>query len=135
MRILLLAAALLLSSCGRQAAEPSLANGSYSAQGRDRLCVTGEAGAQRLGFITFGGGDTNCSARGRVAAKGATWELTPTGDADCRIPLSLNDGTIALGPASPACAYYCGPGASFAGRGFRPSKGAAVTDLAGDPLC
>ena len=35
----------------------------------------------------------------------------------------------------PACSYYCGPGASMAGKSFNRRHGRDAVDLAGDPLC
>ena len=34
-------------------------------EGRDRLCIAGEAGNYRAGLIAYGQGDVNCSASGR----------------------------------------------------------------------
>lgn len=140
MRFLILIAVLALAACSSgEVSVPdvaaSLPTGTYG-QGRDALCVTGTTGGQRAGFVVYGAGDENCSARGTIAQEGLTLTLTPQGDAGCRIPLSLKDDRIALGSGTPTCNYYCGPGATFAGKSFgRDTNTRTVTDFGGDPLC
>lgn len=121
---------LLLSAC---AAEPEVERSLYAGDGRDRLCIDGD----RAGFITYGDGDANCSATGTLTKDEAIWTLAPRGDEDCRIPLSLVDGRLSIGPGHPSCAYYCGPGAAFASRslGKIPGDPRQATDFGGDPLC
>jgi len=141
MRFLIPIATLLLAACStEEVSAPDVAaalpTGTYSGNGRDALCVTAVAGGQRAGFVVYGKGDENCSARGTIAQQGLTWTLTPQGDAECRIALSLNDNRIAPGPGTPTCGYYCGPGVTFAGTSFgRDTNTRTVTDFAGDPLC
>ena len=137
MRCFILACALIATACAKeQPAAPALAAGTYSGGGRDALCVSGVAGAQRAGFVVYGADNANCSLSGRIEAAGDGWALTPTGDATCKIPLTANAGQIALGAGTAGCNYYCGPSASFAGKAFRHSPDAKpATDLAGDPLC
>jgi hypothetical protein len=140
MRTIILAA-LVLTACAKEAAPPrppELAPGVFAANQRDALCVMGIGGVQRAGFIAFGANDTNCSARGKIVqASPGQWQLQPDGDAECRIPLTVTKDGMALGPVSQACAYYCPPGLSFAGKAFTRIENAAkpATDLAGDPLC
>jgi hypothetical protein len=140
MRSIILAA-LMLTACAKEAAPPrppELAPGVFAANPRDALCVIGIGAVQRAGFIAFGPGDANCSARGKVVQAGAgKWQLQPDGDAECRIPLVVTKDGIALGPVSQACAYYCPPGLSMAGKAFIRIENASkpITDLAGDPLC
>ena len=138
MRLLLLAFALTVTACAQEepAAPPGLAAGTYTKGGRDALCISGQGGTQRAGFVVYGADNANCSASGRIEASGADWTLIPAGDAECRIPVTVTPGRISLGPSNPACAYYCGPGASFAGKSFSQSPSAKpAADLAGDPLC
>ena len=133
----------LLAACSQEPAPSGLATGLFAGEGRDALCIAGEAGSQRAGFIAYGDGDTNCSARGRVVAESSGFALVPQGEGDCRIPVTQTQTGVALGKAPASCSYYCGPGASFEGKGFRlvspGDAGAAETtpmvDLAGDPLC
>lgn len=140
MRALLISLTFLLSACGRddpaasQTAE-AVSEGSpetyasFAGSGRDRLCVGGPNAAAAV--MSYGDGDNNCLVRGRIEG-GA---LIPNGDESCRIPVKETGDSIAIGtPAS--CAYYCGPGATLAGKTFsRMDKPEPVTDIAGDPLC
>ena len=133
-RILLLAA--LLAACSQEAAPPSLATGTFAGEGRDRLCIAGEPGAYRAGLIAYAEGKVNCSAAGRLEQAGARWALVPKGEGDCRIPVELDGNIVRIGQPPAACSYYCGPGASLAGKAYnRADMGAKAVDLAGDPLC
>lgn len=146
MRKLLLALGfLLIGACGRsdeaprqqpateQAAQAS-AIATYSGAGRNRLCLEESKG--RAAFITYGQGDANCTAVGSLKREGDAATLIPDGDQACQIQLATSGDTIRLGSSSPACSYYCGPSASFAGAEFRLSKDQVpVTDFAGEPLC
>jgi hypothetical protein len=128
--------ALLVAACSQQPATPTLATGTFAGEARDRLCIAGEAGAYRAGVIAYGEGDINCSASGRLEPAEAAWQLIPTGEGDCKIPLDIQGNTVRIKQVPSACAYYCGSGASMAGRTYnRTDMGAKVTDLAGDPLC
>lgn len=128
--------ALLLAACSQQEKDPSIPTGSYAGQGRDRLCIAGEAGNYRGGLIAFGDGETNCSASGRLLAEGGKYVLIPRGEGDCRIPLEIKANLVKVGQPPAACAYYCGPDAEMAGRAFnKADTGSQVVDLAGDPLC
>ncbi len=122
----------LLAACSPEPAEPQTERQLYAGEARDRLCIVGERG----GFITYGDGDANCSARGRVEKAGGRLLLIPDGDPDCRIEASLSGDRLTFGALAPACAYYCGPGATFADRSLTKSTSAsAAVDFAGDPLC
>ena len=126
----------LLAACSQEAAQPSLATGTFAGEGRDRLCIAGDPGAYRAGLIAYGEGNANCSAAGRLEQSGATWVLVPQGEGDCRIPLEINGNIARIGRPPAACSYYCGPGASLAGKAYnRADMGAKATDFAGDPLC
>ena len=129
----ILALVLLLSACSPEASEGPVERSLYAGGGRDRLCRAGD----RVGFITYGEGDANCSVRGRLDRAGEhLLTIVPDGDQDCRIELYEQGGSLRLGKVAAACAYYCGPGASFEGRAFAENASAsAVTDFAGDPLC
>ncbi len=122
----------LLAACSPEAPAPRTENLLYAGAGRDRLCVDG----QRGGLIVYGKGDANCSARGRVERSGDKLILIPEGDSDCRIPAELNGDSLRLGRRSPACAYYCGPDADYAGKVLAKNASASpAVDFAGDPLC
>lgn len=127
-----LALVLLLAACSPQAPEPPGERLLYAGEGRDRLCMAG----QRGGFIAYGDGDANCSARGRFERTGDRLLLIPDGDSDCRIEGALEGGRLTLGARSDACAFYCGPGADYAGKAFKQSASASpAVDFGGDPLC
>jgi hypothetical protein len=127
---------LLLGACSQQPVEPSIPTGTYAGPGRDRLCLAGEAGNYRGGLIAYGGGDTNCSASGRVVTEGGRLVLVPRGEGDCRIPLEIQGDSVRIGRPPAACSYYCGPGAEMAGRTFnRADASQKAVDFAGDPLC
>ena len=135
MRILTLSL-LLLAACSQEPAQPTLATGTFAGNGRDRLCIAGDAGAYRAGLIAYGEGNNNCSASGRLERVGESWALVPKGEGDCRIPLALEGNVIRLGQPPAACSYYCGPGAAMAGKSYnRSDMGAKAVDHAGDPLC
>ena len=130
------AISLLLAACSGQPAETGLQGGTFAGEGRDRLCIAGEAGAQRAGLIAYGTGDVNCSASGSLEHAGQAWVLVPKGEGDCRIPLNINGQNVTIGKVPAACSYYCGPGASLEGKQFgQLNQAENVTDLAGDPLC
>jgi hypothetical protein len=129
----ILALTLLLAACSAEELPKSAGLATYAGQGRDRLCTRGD----RAGFITYGTNDANCSAQGRLDRAGEhRLTFVPTGDQDCRIAVEEQGATLRLGKASAACAYYCGPGASFDGKSFAKSPSASpAVDFAGDPLC
>ena len=132
---LLLFSAFLLTACSREPASPDLA-GSYSGQGRDRLCIAGEDEALRAGVIAYGAGDMNCSAAGRLERSDTGFVLLPSGDSECRIPLAVDGGAVTIGDVPATCSYYCAPGATLSGKSFaKDSATTAGTDFAGDPLC
>ena len=124
---------LLLAGCSQEPAPEAAEQALYVGEGRDSLCIKGE----RAGFITYGEGDMNCSAKGRLERAGVTPSaILPDGDQDCRIALSSAGESITLGAAGESCSYYCGPGASFAGKRFtKASPDSPAVDFAGDPLC
>ena len=127
---------LLLSACSQEPTQPTVPTGIFAGDGRDRLCIAGEASAYRAGLIAYGEGDNNCSASGRLEKAGDGWMLVPKGEGDCRIPLTIDGNVIRMGQAPAACAYYCGPGATLAGRSYnRTNMGPKAVDLAGTPLC
>lgn len=128
--------AMVLAACSQQPAEPTLATGTFAGEGRDRLCIAGEPGNYRGGLIAFGEGDVNCSASGRIEVRGGGLALLPRGEGDCRIPLIGGGNSIRVGEVPAACSYYCGPGATLAGKNYNRMDGRSqATDLAGDPLC
>ena len=124
---------LLLAACSPEAPERPVEPSLYAGEGRDRLCRAGD----RIGFITYGEDDANCSVRGRVNRAGEhLLSIVPSGDEDCRIELHEEGSSVRLGKRAAACAYYCGPDVSFEGRTFTESASASpAVDFAGDPLC
>lgn len=140
MRATLIPLLLLTAACRQHEAAPeepvqapeTSAVTAFAGTGRDRLCLKEEEG--RAAFITYAAqGDTNCSVRGSASDGPA---IRPDGDTSCAIPFDRQGDRITLGAGGEACAYYCGPGASFEGKSFvRMDKAEPVTDIAGDPLC
>lgn len=139
---LLFALSLLLAACSQQPAEPRQSNDMevWTAGTRDRLCIKGD----RAGFIVYGKGDANCSARGRVSRDGDAIRITPDGETKCHFDGHewVGDGPRRMmafgvaGKGDEACNYYCGPGASLKQVQFGIANGKSdATDLAGDPLC
>jgi hypothetical protein len=127
---------MILGGCSQQAADQTLATGTFVGEGRDRLCIAGEPGSYRAGLIAYGKGDTNCTASGSVDAQGGQMALVPRGETSCRIPLTVDGNSVRIGEAPAACSYYCGPGASLSGKAYsRSDTGSKAVDLAGDPLC
>jgi hypothetical protein len=130
----ILALVLLLAACTQEAPRKPVEQAiTYAGEGRDRLCTKGD----RAGFIAYGKNDSNCTAQGRIERSGEhLLTLQPVGDADCRIPIAEQAGTLRLGKAGAACSYYCGPDASFDGKAFtKDASASAAVDFAGDPLC
>ena len=122
----------MLAACSPEPAKPPTEKLLYAGEGRDRVCVAGERG----GIIVYGEKDANCTARGRIERSGDRLILTPDGDPDCRIDGKVDGDRLSLGPRADACAYYCGPGADFAGKVLaRNAAASPAVDFAGDPLC
>ena len=134
---LLLPCFVLLAACSQEQ-DPAftIATGTFAGEGRDRLCIAGEAGSYRAGLVAFAAGDSNCSASGRIDEKDGQLALVPRGEGACRIPLSIEGNMVRIGQVPAACSYYCGPAASLNGKSFsRADMGTTAADLAGDPLC
>jgi len=128
---------MLLVACS-QAKDPgsTIATGNFAGERRDSLCIAGDVGNYRAGFIAFGAGDVNCSVSGRIEMQSGKISIVPRGEGACRIPISIEGDTVRIGEVPAACSYYCGLGASMAGTSFnRADAGVMATDLAGDPLC
>ena len=124
----------LLAACSQEAAPPPPPKIElFAGEGRDRLCIKGD----RIGFIAYGSVDANCSVRGRIDRTGEHGlSIIPDGDRDCRIEAQEQHGRLRLGKVTAACAYYCGPGASFEAKAFTKGAGASpAVDFVGDPLC
>jgi len=128
---------MLLAACSQgQESAQSMATGNFAGEGRDRFCIAGEPGNYRGGLIAFASGDVNCSASGRIEMQGTQVTLVPRGEGGCRIPISIEGNAVRIGEVPGACSYYCGPGATMAGKSFnRANAGATAADLAGEPLC
>jgi hypothetical protein len=128
---------LLLAACSKDADLGDALVGVYRSQDRDALCVAGEGEALRAGLIAYGTGAANCSLAGRAEARGDVLVITPRGDSECSVEIGFANGVATVGARSPACAYYCGPGADYTGRVLRktPDSTPKVADFAGDSLC
>ena len=136
MRCLLPLLMLAVASCSGPSVDPGTQSGSFRGAGRDRLCIAGEGESRRVGVISYGKGDANCSAAGTLTKAGAEYALVPQGEGACRIGLSISGDTVKVMSVAGACAYYCAPDAALAGKVFRRDAAAKpVTDFAGDPLC
>jgi hypothetical protein len=141
MRITALLLFVLLSACQKESGEvqePAVSGGpelmTYVGHGRDRLCLDERAG--RIGLISYGKDNANCSLRGTVTRAGPRLTIAPDGDETCRLTASMTGESLSIVAAETQCAFYCGPGASLSGSTFRRSGQAVpVTDLAGEPLC
>ncbi|MDQ3074160.1 MAG: hypothetical protein M3Q88_00910 [Pseudomonadota bacterium] len=139
----LLFSVLALTACSEKPTATGLATGLFAGEGRDALCIVGVPGEQRAGFIVYGEGNVNCSARGTIAVNGNDFILVPSGEGDCRIPLQIGRASVVIGHQAAGCDYYCGPAVRFGekkfGRVDRSNAAAARTnpmvDVAGDPLC
>ena len=130
-------AILLLAGCS-QGADPGDAwIGNYRGPNRDALCVAREGQGFKAGLITYGDGDMNCSLSGPAQIRGDGLVITPRGDSECSVQVSITNGIATFGQRTSACAYYCGPGANFAGRKLpkAPDASTKVSDFAGVPLC
>jgi hypothetical protein len=113
-------AVLLLAACSPEPAADALKPGTYFGSGRDALCIMDKAAPQRFAFIAFTKSeDTNCAAEGRVERTASGAALVPAGEGECRIPLIIDGNTLRFGQVPSNCAYYCGPGAAFAGQSFQ----------------
>lgn len=128
---------------GVQTAElTGLYEGAGEGERRDRICVIDRGtGIARFGIVTWAEAGVNCSGEGEAVREGEALRLTMAGDEECTIEARIENGTVTLPPAIPeGCAYYCGPGATLAGKAFEKTGGTAedamrATDLVGDPLC
>ncbi|MEO6248291.1 MAG: hypothetical protein ABIO85_06875 [Sphingomicrobium sp.] len=139
MRIALLWLPLVVAGCsaGTPSGAPGLAPGTFAGAGKDRLCIAGEGAGLRAGLIVYGAdGAANCSLAGKLTHGGTGWTLTPHGEGACAVSLIIAGDRVAVTQVPAACAYYCGPRASLAGKSFTGSATAsAAVDLAGDRLC
>lgn len=124
---------LILAACSQ---EPERTAQAWQ-KGRDGLCLAGDGETLRAGLVVYGADNANCSLAGSAARTGDTLVITPKGEGPCRVEVTLTGETAVIGRRSPACAYYCGPGADYSGRKLRKSGSAIgkVADLAGDRLC
>ena len=136
MRLIFLSA-LLLTACSEDVVAPSPAAGLFAGTGRDRLCISSAADAYRIGIVTYGEGDNNCTIQTKVTAAGHGSLVDALGDPACKFLIESDGTTLTLPERLPAaCDYYCGPTAALAGKKFtRASDTTPATDLAGDPLC
>jgi len=137
MRVLLCLVVLAGTSCTKAADPGDALVGVYRRSDRDGLCIAREGEALKAGLITYGNGATNCSLAGRAEIRGDILVVSPRGELDCSVEIRVANGAATLGGRTQSCAYYCGPGADYAGRVLRKAPDAAnkVTDFAGDPLC
>jgi len=139
MRIEIAIVALIAASACDRIPDNSQLKGVYAGQGRDALCLVAPMGSEKLGagIVTYGSGDNNCTLTGEVrTAEGAIAFYADHDDA-CHFALNQESEALVLPQQIPAsCSYYCGPGASLAGKRFEKREGASrPADFAGDPLC
>ena len=59
MRNLLPCFALLVACSQEKEPAATVVTGIFAGEGRDKLCIAGDAGKYRMGLITFGSGDAN----------------------------------------------------------------------------
>ena len=127
---------LLVTACAPSDPDGPAA-GTFAGAGRDRLCIAGTAGALRGGMVTYAANArANCTVAGSLTMAGDRLTLKPQGEGACQIGFTIKGDRAATGAIPASCAYYCGPGATLAGKAFkRDPKSSLATDLAGDPLC
>ena len=141
MRVLVIPLLLLTGACQQEA--PVTGPGGqqkggaitvYAGSGRDRLCLAEQGGT--ASFITYAASsDANCTVQGSWSPAGPQ-AIRPNEDRSCSITFNKDGRSVQLLAGGAGCAYYCGLGASFAGKTFvRMDKPDQVTDFAGDPLC
>jgi len=132
---------LLLAACSDQAsqqpADLSVDTGTYAGQGRDRLCLAKSAQTWTIGVVTYGGGDFNCTFRGKVRTAEHGMLAEAAADPACKLVITPDGSTLRIEvPDKKACEYYCGPGATLADRSFKHDNAATpAVDFAGEPLC
>jgi hypothetical protein len=143
MRFLLPPMVLLTAACGQSDAPgnqvdaegrpEAIVDAHWTGGGRDRMCMKNE----RAGLIVYAAeGDANCSLSGNAERNGDNSRIRPDGDQSCVIEARREGSALVLGSVTAACAYYCGPKASYAGKRFEMQAGTSSTvDLAGEPLC
>lgn len=142
MRFLVLSLLMVTAACGRSdpASDVAASNATSPASarvqwgsGRDKLCLDNEI----AGLIVYAeAGEANCTVRGTASRSDGQIRIQPVGDDRCTIMARTDGKSVILGDVSPACAYYCGPKSSYAGKRLDPiDVGDMVVDNAGDPLC
>jgi hypothetical protein len=136
MRTVLPLLSLFLAACSPDV-PPGPAPGTFAGAGKDRLCIAGAGETLRAGLIAYAAhGAANCSVAGKLEQDGTGWTVTPRGDGDCRIGLTIAEDELSIANVPASCSYYCGPGASLAGKSFtRVSEASPAADLAGEALC
>ena len=109
---------------------------------RSQLCVVDKGtGNAQFGINIWGPELRACSGAGQAVRAGDRLTLTMAGDSSCTIEARIAGGSVTLPNQLPAgCAYYCGPGASFAGTtlvrsGTTVQDAMKAKDIADDPLC
>ena len=119
MRISLLAALLLTACAPRATTPPGPPPGTYHGAGKDRLIVAGTAESPTADLLVFApDGAANCSMAGTVARAGGEWQLTPPGEGDCHVALTIDGKVARITNVPAACSYYCGPGAGLERKSF-----------------
>jgi len=143
---------LSLAGCGRESEQPPVRppvqtaalTGLYQGRGgaaRNQLCLVERGGEGRFGLVAWRGGDPGCSGAGTAVREGGRLRLDMAGEEACRLEARIDGRAVAFPAAAPpGCAYYCAPGASFAGLAFEKVGGSEVDalrarDLVGDALC
>ncbi|HEY0115313.1 MAG TPA: hypothetical protein VGB54_06295 [Allosphingosinicella sp.] len=110
---------------------------------RNQLCMIERDGQRTsFGFVTWSGGDANCSGSGLATRDGDRLRLQLDGDESCTLEARVEGRRVTLPSSVPAACktYYCGAGAEMAGAAFDKVGGAQAdalraVDLVGEALC
>lgn len=136
-------------TAGRQSREPAQTTdltGLYEAreggEQRARMCMVSDpSGTVSFAIAAEAPDGGSCAGAGEAVREGKLLRLTMGGDQQCVIEAQVAGTLVTLPRSLPeGCAYYCGPGASFAGAAFEKTGGTRqdamrAMDLAGHPLC
>lgn len=143
-RLVLISAALLLASCGKDAPplqdndnagaaldERAIAVGilpdpekvgfagrfeTRTDLGTDKFCAVGSGSDFTIGFLSISGPESKCEARGRAEIDSGKIRITLTGKGDCSFDANYDGIELRFpGALESGCASYCTPRASFSG--------------------
>jgi hypothetical protein len=157
MRTIWLLPALLICACGDQdghagngadsanaPVQTATLTGLYESGGADRrsrMCAIERDGTVRFGLVVWSAADQGCSGAGTATRSGDRLRLVLAGSESCTIEARIEGRRLVFPPTQPpGCAYYCSPGARFAGAaldkiGGTEADAMRAEDLVGDRLC